>query len=116
MFTGFYSRTDFYCFLDQDMSFKFNMDKGLSNESNSVKWDKTANKPNKYDPEVNFNFLYTIYFTINESCTYQMQQSCATSPNCSNAGYVLGQTQWIETNPYKSISGFIHLLNKWDLI
>lgn len=86
MFTGFYSRTDFYCFLDQDMSFKFNMDKGLSNESNSVEWDKTANKPNKYNPEVNFNFLYTIYFAINESCTYQMQQSCATSPNCSNAG------------------------------
>ena len=36
----------------------------------------------------------------------------ATSLNCSNAGSVLGQTQWIETNPYKSISGFIHLLNK----
>ena len=63
MFTGFYSRTDFYCFLDQDMSFKFNMDKGLSNESNSVEWDKTANKPNKYDPEVNF-LIFFIQFIL----------------------------------------------------
>ena len=48
----------------------------VSNESNSVEWDKTANKPNNYDPEVGFNFLYTIYFTITQSYTYQMQQSC----------------------------------------
>ena len=51
----------------------------VSNESNSVEWDETANKPNNYDPEVGFNFLYTIYFTIKESYTYQMQQSWATA-------------------------------------
>lgn len=93
MFTGFYSRTEIYCFLDQDMSFKFNKDRDrndllsvvVSNESNSVEWDETANKPNNYDPEVGFNFLYTIYFTIKESYTYQMQQSWATGPSCSNA-------------------------------
>lgn len=58
----------------------------VSNESNSVEWDETANKPNNYDPEVGFNFLYKIYFTVKESYTYQMQQSWATGPSCSNAG------------------------------
>lgn len=58
----------------------------VSNESNSVEWDEIANKPNNYDPEVGFNYLYTIYFTIKESYTYQIQQSCATGPGCSNAG------------------------------
>ena len=51
----------------------------VSNESNSVEWDETANKPNNYDPEVG-------YFAIKESYTYQMQQSWATGPSCSNAG------------------------------
>ena len=29
----------------------------VSNESNSVEWDETANKPNNYDPEVGLIFF-----------------------------------------------------------
>ena len=55
-------------------------------------------------------FFITIYFTITQSYTYQIQQICATGRSCSNAGWVLGETQ------FRYPMDRDYLLNRWDLI